>query len=243
MKAYKRWSCTGFTLFELLVVIVIIAALAALSVMGFARMRAAGDRATTIAVMRQLQIANMSYAVEHNGQYAPIVAKDAGGALSGEWWRDAEFRSYITGDPTEKDKPAGQLIVAPLSLLDPIVVRSKKRQYDRFSASYGFNTTGLTYPTDDMSGIYSYKVHQVANPSRTAFMSTATDYTINYGSRFLWRNNPIEGKTTDSKMAYRHGNKAVIVYYDGSTGFVSYDDIARIDAQGGASNPFWKAKQ
>lgn len=243
MKSPNLRPATGFTLVELLVVILIIVTLASVSFMGFSRMRASGDRATTVTIMRQLQLANTGYATDHNGQYVPIVSKDKGGGLSMEWYRDPSFISYLTGDQSLAEKPADAMLTAPVGVLDPIVVRKKLRQWDRLSASYGFNSTGLTYPTDDTSPAYAYRVSQVSDPSRTAFMVTATDYTVTYAGRNLWKTKPVEGKSTDSKMAFRHDNKAVVVYYDGSSGFISPDDIARFDASGGAAHPFWKAKQ
>lgn len=240
MKTSTPHPRRGFTLTELLVVIVIVVVVAALSMMGITRMRAAGDRATTIGIMRQLQVANMGYANDHGGQFVPIASKDKGGALSMEWFRDPEFLAYLTSNPEHLEKN-GEVAV-PVSVLDPVVVRAKKRHWDKLSASYGFNSNGLSYPKDDTSAPYCYKVIHIANPSRTAFIMTATDYTVNYNGRFLWKDAPVEGKTTNSKLAYRHGGKAVVVYYDGSTGLVGMDDMARFDANGGKEHPFWKAK-
>ena len=125
--------------------------------------------------------------------------------------------------------------------LDPVVVRSKKRQWDRLSASYGFNATGLKWPTNNLSAPMSYKLSQIANPGRTAFIVSATNYQVTYGGRFLWKSSPVEGKTTTDKIACRHGNKAIVIYYDGSTGFITLADLAAIDGKGGVANAFWKA--
>lgn len=241
MKIPTPRPAAGFTLVELLVVILIIVALAALSFLGVTRMRSAGDRAAAISIMRQLQVANMGYATDHNGLYCPIVEKDKDGGLAMEWYRSPKFRSYLTGDPGESDKTPAQILVAPASVLDPLVVRAKKRQWDRLSASYGFNSTGLTWPTNDQSPPMSYRIGQVANPGRTAFIVSATNYQVSYGGRNLWKEAPVEGKTTTDKMAFRHGGKAVVIYYDGSSGFITPGDIARIDANGGVANSFWRA--
>lgn len=231
----------GFSLVELLVVIVIIVTLAALSMVGFGRMRKAGDRAAAVAIMRQLVVANVGYSTDNNGQFVPIAEKDENGGLAMEWYRNPKFLTYLTGDPAETEKSGSQLLLGPVGSLDPIVVRSKKRQWDRLSASYGLNATGLTWPANSQSPPMSFKVSQIANPGRTAFIVSATNYQVTYGGRFLWKSSPVEGKTTTDKIAYRHGNQAVVVYYDSSIGFVTQSDLAAIDGNGGVSNAFWKA--
>lgn len=243
MKTNTQRASAGFTLVELLVVIVIIATLAALSLVGFSRMRAAGDRAAAIATMRQLQVANMGYAIDTNGQYIPIAEVDTGGGLTMEWYKNPKFRAYLSGNPNETEKPANEMLVAPVGNLDPIVVRKKQRQWDRLSASYGINSTGLTWPKSDKDPYMSYKISQVANPGRTAFIASATNYMVSYGGRFLWKTQPVEGKTTTDKMAFRHDNKAVVIFYDGSTKLITQGDIAEIDREGGVAHPFWKATQ
>lgn len=231
----------GFTLTELLVVITIIVTLASISMVSITRMRAAGDRAAAVTVMRQLQVANMGYAIDNNAQFIPIAEKDKSGGLAMEWYRNPRFRSYLTGDPNEDQKNPSQMLVAPNGVLDPIVVRRKQRQWDRLSASYGINATGLTWPTNDLSPPMSYKVSQVANPGRTAFIVSATNYQVSYAGRKLWKDSPVEGKTTTDKIAFRHDQKAIVIYYDGSTGFINLGDIARFDSAGGNAHPFWKA--
>lgn len=241
MKIKTRRTTTGFTLVELLVVILIIATLAALTVMGFSKMRAAGDRAAAVSIMRQLVVANMGYSTEYNGQFVPIAEKDESGGLAMEWYRNPKFLTFLTGDPKEFEKSGSQLLLAPPGSLDPIVVRARQRQWDRLSASFGLNATGLTWPENFKSPPMSFKLSQIANPGRTAFIVSATNYQVTFGGRYLWKSAPVEGKTTTDKTAYRHGGKAVVIYYDGSTGFVSQTDMAAFDAKGGIANPFWKA--
>lgn len=239
MKITTSRKQAGFTLMELLVVIIIIATLAVLSVLGYSRMKAAGDRATTIAVMRQLQVANVSYGTENNGQYVPVAEVDGNGGLAMEWYRNPKFLTHLTGDPGEFDKTGAALLIAAPGNLDPVAYRAKKRQYDRLSASFGINSEGLQWPTP-ANPQPSHKVSQVENPSRTAFFVTAVNYQVKHAGRNLWKQQPVEGKVTTDKMAFRHGGKAAVVYYDGSSGFITYADIARFDANGGAANPFWK---
>ena len=100
MKKTNLRPATGFTLVELLVVVVIIATLSALSLIGFRRMRAAGDRAATLPVMRQLQVANMMYASENSGQYVPIAELDRNNQLAMEWYENPKFLVHLTGNST-----------------------------------------------------------------------------------------------------------------------------------------------
>lgn len=241
MKSPIHHSRPGFTLVELLVAITIIVVLAALTVMGFTRMRAAGDRATTTAVLRQLQLANHSYASDHNGQYVPISSMDENQNRVNDWYQSSVFLSYLTGDATALNNSQTVTTKVPESVLDPIVVRSKKRLWDKLFASYGYNSVGM--PTLAPGVDRSFKVGQVTSPSRTASFIRATDWIVSYNGRFLWEADPVEGKTTNQRVAYRHGNKAIVVYYDGSSGVVSPGDIRDIDKKGGAAHPFWKANQ
>ncbi len=241
MRNPARNSSAGFTLVELLVVIVIIVTLAAVSMIGYSRMRTAGNQATTVSVMRQLQVANISYSTENNGQYVQIAEVDQNNTLAMEWYKNPKFLAHLTGDPSVFEKTGEELLTAPQGSLDPVAFRAKQRHYNRLTASFGINAEGLTWPKTYTDPPMSYRVSQVEYPSRTAFLVTAVNYQVKYADRNLWKTSPVEGKVTTNKMAFRHDGKAVVVYYDGSSGFVSYADIARFDANGGSANPFWKA--
>jgi prepilin-type N-terminal cleavage/methylation domain-containing protein/prepilin-type processing-associated H-X9-DG protein len=232
-------SATGFTLVELLVVILIIVGIAALSVLGLSKMRGAGDRAATIAVLRQLQMANFGYSADHNGKYVPLSSNDENNNRVNDWHQSSVFLAYLTGDQTNLNNNQTVTSTVPLSILDPVVVRAKKRLYDKLFASYGYNVVAM--PSAGPSVDRCFKVSQVTNPTRTAAFITATDWIAKYDGRLLWKTTPEEGKSTDGKIAFRHGGKAIVVYYDGSTGFVTPEAMRGFDAKGGANHPFWKA--
>lgn len=236
-------SSPGFTLVELLVVIVIIATLAALSMMGFTRIRASADQAATVAVMRQLQIANVGYATDHNGRYVIYRYIDPDG-IKIYWYRDFEFLAYLTGNQELVGKTLSEVnedTVVPESLLDPTVVRARKRSSTRLSASFGMNYEFMkVLKNEDGSTETFVRSSNLTNASRTAAFITATDSAARYASRKLWWSSPVEGKSTDGKLAFRHGDKAVVAYFDGSTGLITKQDIDRFDAKGGKANPFWK---
>lgn len=68
-----RRIAPGFTLIELLVVISIVAVLAALLLPALARARAGARAMECVSNLRQLYLANVMYAAEHDGHYAPAA--------------------------------------------------------------------------------------------------------------------------------------------------------------------------
>lgn len=235
---------TGFTLVELLVVIAIIAVLAVLVVSGMSRMRVAAETALTVSNMRQLQASSISFSTDHNGRYVNYLYVDPDG-IKTYWYRDFEFLAYLTGDQELVGKTPSDVnedTVVPENLLDPTVVRAGQRWSTRLPSSYGMNYEFTKTATNlDGSQERFIRSSNITDGSRTASFVTATDSAARYASRKLWWDSPVEGKSTDGKIAFRHGDKAVVAYFDGSTGLISKQDIERFDAKGGKANPFWKA--
>lgn len=238
MKRKNSLIPNGFTLIELLIVIVIIAVLVALSLMGYTRMKTAADGVGIVTNLRQLQAANMSYATDNNGRFASYYIRDENGSKV-YWHRNPEFLGYFTGDNSQLSKPNPSLNVSP-SLLDPIVIRARARAYTVIPASYGMNSEFMPKRDDEDTARY-IEVSRLSDPPRSAAFVTCTDGSAKYKGRKLWDKSPVEGKTTDGKMAFRHKNNAVVVYFDGHTGFITRADIDRFDASGGKNNIFWNA--
>lgn len=233
-------SRPGFTLTELLVVILIIAVIAALSLVTVSRVRDMAAKAGSIRNLSQLQVANISYATEHNGRCVPIRVNDDNGKAT-RWFQDKDYLSRLMGDVLNKS--GEQSTTVPLEMLDPKVVRARKPLYDRIYCSFGMNDTGLKLggePNLD-SG---HNLHQVTDPSRSMAFATATDFRVTYNSRYKWDfKNPKDEKTAAGDIAYRHSDKILAVYFDGHVGELGKGDLQAIDKQGGKNNAFWKSKQ
>jgi prepilin-type N-terminal cleavage/methylation domain-containing protein len=227
----------GFTLIELLVSVAIIVVLAVLVFTLFRRTRASADRAVATANLRQLQFANFNYANDHNGAFVPISSRDQNNNRVRDWHEPSTFMYYLLNE-TDLDPDVGYKTV-PAGLLDPVVVRAKKSQWKRLYSSYGYNEVAM--PGSGPSSDKRFRISQLTDATRTVAFATATDWVLKYPGRFLWLTNPVEGKSTDGKLAFRHGNIAIVTYYDGSTGAVSPEDLRRIDREGGINHPFWKA--
>ncbi len=233
---------SAFTLTELLVTLVIIIVLAAMSFLGMGHMRAAGDRIGAVRSLSQIQLANIGYATDHNGVYMPSEVFDDKGSSFVAWYESTHFLSYMKGDESVYF-PNGEVNkTLPLSMMDPVVVRAKKKQYDDLSASFGYLTNEVPnrgWAVPNSQG--SFRISQLTSPARSAAFMTCTDWNVDYDSRFLWKGaGAVEGRTGNQKIAYRHKGKALVGYYDGHIGEVSMSDIKKIDTKGGSKNIFWK---
>jgi prepilin-type N-terminal cleavage/methylation domain-containing protein/prepilin-type processing-associated H-X9-DG protein len=232
----------AFTLVELLVTLTIITSIAALSLIGISRMRKTSDRIGSVRNLSQLHIANAGYAVEHGGRYVPVFEFDGDGKGTSEWYKNPAFLVHLKGEL--RDLGNGNFDTSiPQSLLDPATLRAKKNQYTALYSSFGYNASGMPPPGWGAPNANpSFLLNQVTAPERSAAFLTATDWIVNYSGRFLWKGNgAVEGKTKDQKTAFRHGGKAIVVYYDGHASEVSMADLRAIDVQGGQSHAFWDA--
>lgn len=228
----------GFTLTELLVVIAIIAILATLAFFGTNRIRDMANKANSIRNLSQLQIANMAYATDQNGKCVPLKVTDDANKVGKRWFQDVKYLASLTSKSTE-ELEKNTTTAIPLEMLDPKVVRARKPLYDRAYTSYGMNDTGIGGSKPNTE--YAYNLNQLSNPSRSMAFATATDFRATYVSRYTWDfKNPKDEKTSGGEIAYRHGNKALVVYFDGHVGEMGKADFEAIDKAGGVSNVFWK---
>lgn len=236
----------GFTLVEVMVTLSIIIVLSIVGFAGYKSVRASADSAVSMSRLRTLALANAAYAADHNSRYVPIFAFDERGRSGVHWIYNPEFFEGIVDnlefleDPEEHEGKDGY----PENVLDPVVVRAKKKYSTRISGSYGYNwenTPGGSWNQKGTAPRHSMKT--MKSPSRTFMFITATDWLAKYEGRYLWKRTPEEGKTPDGKIAYRHKGKALVAYYDGHTGAISPDDMKEFDRRGGINNVFWGGRR
>jgi prepilin-type N-terminal cleavage/methylation domain-containing protein/prepilin-type processing-associated H-X9-DG protein len=241
MKSIHRHSASkrGFTLTELLVVILIIAVLAVLSIMMVGRMRNMADKVAATRSLSQLQIANTSYAGDNNGRYVGFRIDDEDGNRIGWWYQVPEFLNYFRGEAYTANGQPDKTI--PAQMLDPKVVRAKADKFSTSMAgSFGINVNGLP-STSVANADRGYNTSNVTKPEQSMAFGSACDVSLRYGTRLKWDGK--EGVTHDSRVAYRHGNKALFVYFDGHVAELSKEEIKALDNKGGSKHPFWLPNQ
>lgn len=235
---------SGFTLVELMVTITIVVILAGLSFWGATKARARADFAVAMNRLKAFPLANAGYASDHNGKYVPVYTFDENRKASVQWHYNLEFLEPLIGDAekfeeVEEHEGTDGL---PEDVLDPVVVRAKKKFWSRISASYGYNHENM--PGGGFGGKNTARGHTIASvrlPSKTCAFITGTDWIAKYGGRYIWQDESkaIEGKTPDGKIAYRHGGKAIAAFYDGHIETLTMEDMRKIDQRGGINNAFW----
>lgn len=232
----------GFTLIEVLITVTIIIVIAGLAVVGSKKLREKADVVTTLKRIGGFAQANALYAAEHNGRYVAAYSFDEEAQPGIPWHYNPPFLEALMGEnlSVEEAEEFEGVDGLPEQLLDPVVVRAKKRYWSRISASFAYNNENVPGGGWGQPGTArAHTITSVKHPSESFAFITATDWIANYGGRLLWRKSPVEGKTNDSKIAYRHGGRAVVVFYDGHTETMTIDDMRKIDKLGGIGNVFW----
>jgi prepilin-type N-terminal cleavage/methylation domain-containing protein/prepilin-type processing-associated H-X9-DG protein len=214
----KRNLKNGFTLVELLVVIAIIAVLVTISITSIFHFRKSADKTVALGSLRQLQIANTSYATENNGRFVPPQSDVDG--VTYQWFENPEFVTWLKGSESTYSSSGTPDVTLPNTLMDPAVVRERGANYTSLEASYAY-----TVPI----GGNALRQAQLRNPENSAVFITCGE--------------PFVDHTTKSKIAYRHNERALVAFYDGHAKPIILSDITRIDSEGGANNVFWQATE
>lgn len=197
----------AFTLIELLTVIAIIGILAAILIPTTAKVRETARATQCASNLRQIQMANIAYASDHKGAYVPLLLVDKDNASQTTYWyQNADFLAYLVKDRTSAS--SGRLaktLNCPTaqSLGNPKVF------------TYGANAHGRG-GTWVAGYVRQIKMEEIQRPSQTMAFADGLDWQL-YADGAAGYTKDLELLTSSSThiVAYRHGDKANLVYFDG----------------------------
>ncbi|WP_081722129.1 type II secretion system protein [Geminisphaera colitermitum] len=181
----------AFTLIELLTVIAIIGILAAIILTTLGGVRAKARQTRCLSNLRQIQMANILYALNNNDRYVRHRLADD----SGKWHDTTAFLQYLDARKTSGNKV-------------PDGMRCPDRIHHSDHCSYGYNFTGLN-SDQKAQGI---KTGEVRRPSQTFAFADALDYQINSSNAGNYK--PDTAKISQT-AAFRHNDKINLVFWDG----------------------------
>jgi prepilin-type N-terminal cleavage/methylation domain-containing protein len=229
----------AFTLIELLVVIAIIGILAAILIPVVSSVRTSAYIAKTSSNLRSLQTANQLYAQDNRGVY--ITSKQPV-YEDGQWEIDATshwvtYKSFTQFLDTPEPGWNAENYLHAARTGDSSAAGST---YGK--SSIGLNVTGPNnYPHHgDAQSVHenSPTVLNVLNPGKAMAFADAIDYQISStkASQYISEE---AGPYGSMAIAYRYKDQATVVYYDGSVGRVSREDITPREEH----EDFWVAVQ
>jgi len=216
----------GFTLIELLTVIAIIGILAAILIPTVGRVRESARATQCANNLRQIQMANILYANDRNGAFVPFEDLrddqylDTPGT-GGKWFANKVFYAYLTPQklPTAK---------WPENFMCPT---SQAAGNTDVGYSFGYNVTGKNNANYQLR---QFKQSEVARPSTTLAWADAVDWKIDQTGADLYVESTPTVKYTKA-VAYRHGRKINVVYWDGHLGRLDRQQVVVTDASSSAA--------
>lgn len=228
----KRSSTTAFTLIEVLVVIAIIGLLVGLLLPALSQARETGRQAACLSNLRQLYLANLTYATEC-GSYAP-AAPDIWGDNLVRWYgtrpaAGVPFNSR-TGPLSTCLGGSKAIRVCP-SMAKWNFLTSGDSAYEAGCGGYGYNYLGVgsrSYSVGytEAAGQSGMHPDDIRRPSTTVmFCDTAfpqyvggqtclIEYSFAEPNKFLSATGVMYGQPTPS-IHFRHRGRANIVWCDG----------------------------
>lgn len=195
----------AFTLLELLVVSAIIALLAAIALPVFATMQRHANRTAGLSNMRQVAIAMLSYAGEHDfelpGRESGAAGHDRWPRLIAQYVRDTKILA-APGDPTN-------FLVRHT---DPLSNRTNNTSY----IMNGYNDLGMLGQAN-----MDVRINRIETPSSTLLLGTPKSGSIHFFMDFL---EPPHGNNKDILNLHAYDDGSNYVFADGSARFIREKD-------------------
>mgnify|MGYP001306911748 CR=1 FL=1 len=232
----RPYACrAGFSLIELLVVIAVIALLSALAAPAVLRARGAAVRSQCASNLRQLVLANQSYATDH-GHYV-AAAEDMWSGNRKRWHGER----ISTSKPFESERgPLADYLGADRRVQRCGAFEPESGGFEEGCGGYGYNVAGVgseAYLLGTFAGsARGMKPETVSNPAETIMFADAAFLQVKKGqSRIieysfaepvfhLADSEPVPAYPAVPSIHFRHDDKANIAWVDGH---VSAEELDR----------------
>ncbi|MEO5715133.1 MAG: type II secretion system protein [Luteolibacter sp.] len=235
-----RHRSRAFTLVELLVVIVIIISLAALVFPMVRSVRNAAGSAVTVANLRQIQVANASFASD-NGGFFLGNAPDGGGPWGPPWFTYMPFVSMLGVNASGEGESGntlpdgwGKNYPEVLKCGMAVSVGTAPDQKDR-NFTIAMNWSSFSHQSDGTSGGASWWIggkilqSRVKNPSQLIMFHESTEIYDLFDSRLDWKK---DNAGFNKGLAFRNkGQTCNVVFADGHVSGLTRKDIEKDNAQ------------
>ncbi len=220
----------GFSLAEVLLVMTIIAILVSMLLPALAVVRGAAYSTKCASNLRQYQMANLSYASDARGWFVPIYyTSSTPSGWTEPWYDNWDFIDRLYSDPATKfAAAAGSSLVK--GELCPLTVRRKGQVTSLVAYSYGINAQ--FYASVPAAGGES--AHMARNSmdgisSKVAF-ADGLDWSLTVGGAsptayWIAGLPDPEGYTAFKTTAYRHRQRANVVYYDAHVAALTWQQL------------------
>ncbi|MEM9753888.1 MAG: DUF1559 domain-containing protein [Planctomycetota bacterium] len=244
----NRTHRSAFTLIELLVVISIIALLVAILLPTLTSAREAARASVCKSYMKQLGIADATYAVDYDGFYTPIWRTDAVHG-STHWLQNLDFRDRVqvqeivtnraiwTGDSMCPSATLAEeeAVVRFNAASVPVIPGAKFAPYSYGSNATeptgGFLPTVITSPPINGTELI-YKPEELPAPSDTLHVADAMDWRVRHGNSSGTYFGEVAASVSNANVAYRHNGSANLLAYDGHVESANEQDLI-------ADRDFW----
>ncbi|MDR1284124.1 MAG: prepilin-type N-terminal cleavage/methylation domain-containing protein [Opitutaceae bacterium] len=237
-----RVNRRAFTLVELLTIIAIIGILAAIIIPAVGQVRESARAVQCASNLRQIQMANIAWATDNKGGYAPLLLVDKDDASRTIiWYQNPDFLAYLARERTSAtvERLANSLNCPTARLL------GNSRAFTCGANAHGRGGEWVK------GYVRQIRMEEILRPSKTMAFADALDWQL-YADTTLYADgatggytkeleSPSAGGSTTHVVAWRHGGKANLVYFDGHTARLPVDPFKNDEA--GKTALLWLNKE